>query len=217
MTQSSATGRLKIVFDAGVPTARWGPLFHVLRLEHPRLRLEWQPAGFPTRRRPLLDGADVGLFIEPPPDAGLSALTLDASPMAVIVAAGDRLADNAELRIADILDRPFPGSPNLHPEWASFWTLDEQRGGPPIWTADDVRSAKDGLEVIAAGRAVGTLPAWMAAGLAHPGVVAIPLHDGPPVRTRLIWRSPSDNPIVDPLVDLAAAWTGDGRPARTRP
>src|SRR3954469_24426827 len=99
MTAGDATGQLRIVFDAGMPTARWGPLFHVFRLEHPDLRLEWQPTGFPIRGRALLDGADAGLFLEPPPEAGHGALTLDASPMVVIVAAGDRLAHNTELRV----------------------------------------------------------------------------------------------------------------------
>jgi DNA-binding transcriptional LysR family regulator len=211
MTAQGVTREVKIVFDARLPTARWGPLFHVFRLEHPDVRLEWQPIGLPIRGRSLLDGADVGLFIEPPSEAGSSALTLDVSPMAVLVAAGDRLAHSTELRVAEILDRPFPGGPNLNPEWASFWALDEQRGAPAPRTDDDVRTAEDGLEVIAAGRAIGTLPSWMVDGLPHPGVIALPLIDGPPVRTRLVWRSHSDDPDVDALVDLATVWTRDRR------
>jgi DNA-binding transcriptional LysR family regulator len=183
-------------------------------MEHPDLLLEWQPTGFPIRGHSLLDGADAGLFVEPPPEAGRSAFTLDVSPMVVIVAAGDPLAHNTELRVADILDRPFPGGPSLNPEWTSFWTLEEQRRGPATCTADDVKSADDVLEVIAAGRAIGT---WMAEGLAHPGVIALPLRDGPQVRTRLVWHSHTDNPIVDALLDLATVWTGDGRRTRTRP
>ena len=66
MTGRGATRQLRIVFDARLPTARWGPLFHVFRLEHPDLRLEWQPTGFPIRGRSLLEGADAGLFVEPP-------------------------------------------------------------------------------------------------------------------------------------------------------
>jgi DNA-binding transcriptional LysR family regulator len=218
MTARGATRRLRIVFDAGMPTARWAPLFHVFRLEHPDLHLEWQPTGFPIRGRSVLEGADAGLFVEPPPETGRSALTLDVSAMAVLVAAGDRLAHHTELRVADILDRPFPGGPSLNPEWTSFWTLDEQRGAPATRTADDVKSTTHGLEVIAAGRgAIGTLPTWMAAGLAHPGVIALPLRDGPPVRTRLVWHSHPANPIVDALVDLATAWTRDGRGTRTGP
>jgi DNA-binding transcriptional LysR family regulator len=210
MTARGTTRTLKIVFHAGMPQARWGPLFHVFRLEHPGVRLEWQPTGFPIRGRSLLEGADAGLFIEPPPEEGRNALTLDVSPMVVILATGDRLAHNTELRVADILDRPFPGGPNLDPEWISFWTLDEHRGGPATCTDDDVKSAEDGLEVIAAGRAIGTLPAWMADGLAHPGVITLPLRDGPPVRTRLVWHSQRDDPIVDALLELASAWTRDG-------
>lgn len=142
MTARDVTRQLRIVFDAGMPTARWAPLFHVFRLEHPDLHLE-----------------------------------CDVSPMVVIVAAGERLAHHTELRVADILDRPFPGGPNLNPEWTSFWTLDEQRGAPATRTADDVKSATDGFGVIAAGRAIGTLPTWMADGLAHPGVIALPLRE----------------------------------------
>jgi hypothetical protein len=216
MTARGATRQLKIAFDARLPTARWGPLFHVFRLEHPDLLLEWQPIGFPTRGHPLLEGAHAGLSVEPPPEPGLSALTLDVSPMAVIVAVGDRLARQTELRVLDILDRPFPGGANLNPEWTSFWTLDAQRGCSATCTDDDVRTAEDGLEVIAAGRAIGTLPASIADGLAHPGVIALPLRDGPPVRTRLVWNSNHDNPILDALLDLATAWTRDGRPTRTR-
>jgi DNA-binding transcriptional LysR family regulator len=118
--------------------------------------------------------------------------------------------------VADILDRPFPGGPSLSPEWTSFWTLDEQRGRPATRTRDDVKTAQDGLEVIAAGRAIGTLPTPIADALAHPGVIAIPLGDGPPVRTRLVSHSHPDNPLVDALLDLATAWTHAPRRPGTR-
>src|ERR1700710_2589269 len=107
-----------------LPMARWGTLFHVLTLERPGLRLAWQPTGFPTRNRHLLEGADVGLFLEPPEEPGIAALTLGVSRICVVMAAGHRLArGNHELRVADVLDQPFPGHPDLHPEWAAFWSL----------------------------------------------------------------------------------------------
>jgi hypothetical protein len=37
--------------------------------------------------------------------------------------------------------------------------------------------------------------------LAHPGVVALPLRDGSPVQTRLLWHSDDGNPIIRSLVD----------------
>jgi DNA-binding transcriptional LysR family regulator len=202
---------LKVAFDAW-PLGRWAPLFHVLRLERPDLRLQWRWSGFPIRERPLLDSADVGLFVQPPQEAGLSALTIETSQMHVLMAVGHRLAQQDELRVADILDQPFPGGPNLHPEWRAFWTLDEQRGGPAPVTDDRVESPEEALAVVASGAAIATIPATTAGALPHPGAIAIPLTDGPPVATRLVWPSDSDNPTVHCLTELAAAMTSNERP-----
>jgi DNA-binding transcriptional LysR family regulator len=114
---------LTVAFEERLPAAHWGPLFHVLRLERPELRLEWRAAPFPTLDRSLLEGADVGLFVAPPEEEGLQALTLTTSPMVVVMAAGHRLARSHELRVADILDERFPGCAGLHPQWRAFWTL----------------------------------------------------------------------------------------------
>jgi DNA-binding transcriptional LysR family regulator len=206
---------LRVAYDA-LPLSRWGPLFHVLRQEHPDMHLQWRRMGFPTWERLLLETADVGLFVAPPREPGLSALTIESSPMLVLMAVGHPLAQHQELRVADILDQPFPGGPTLHPQWRAFWTFDEQRGGPPQLTDDQVQNAADGLRVVASGRAIAAIPATIADSLPHPGVIAIPLRDGPPVPTRLVWRSNDDNPIVRSLIELAAAMTQNGRPDSRR-
>jgi DNA-binding transcriptional LysR family regulator len=213
-TTHQEEARVRIRYEERLPQARWGALFHVFRLEQPGVVLDWRPNGFPTREHSLLEGADVGLFMEPPPEPGLGALTLESSPMMVLVGAGHPLANSGELRVADILDQPFPGAPSLHPEWVAFWTLVQQRGGPSAHTDDDVRTAAHGLEVVAAGRAIATLPASVAGGLEHPGVIALPLCDGPMVTTRLVWHATDDNPLVRALVELAGAWTRADRPLR---
>jgi DNA-binding transcriptional LysR family regulator len=210
--------QLKVAFDAFLPVGRWAPMFHVLCLERPALRLAWRAVPFPARDRPLLDGADAGLFVAPPPETGLDALTIDTSPMAVSLAVGHRLARAEGLAVADILDEPFLGGPTLHPQWLAFWTLDERRGGPPRLLDEPVHDARRAVEVVASGRAIATVAAWMGDGLAHPGVITIPLRDGPPVHTRLVWRSGDRNANVHALVDLAAAWSAlrpDGGDADT--
>jgi DNA-binding transcriptional LysR family regulator len=215
LSESSAVSgmtQLRVAFDAHIPHARWGPLFHVFCLEQPGVRLAWRSVGFPVHGRSLLDAADVGVFLHPPPEDGLGALTLDVSPMVVLMAAGHRLARDG-LNVADVLDEPFPGAPNLDSAWTAFWTLDEQRGGPARRTDDDVASVAEALEVVAAGRAIATVPAWVASGLAHPGVVSLALRDGPPVSTRLLWRADEDNQLVRGLIDLALAWTRRDGPA----
>jgi DNA-binding transcriptional LysR family regulator len=204
---------LKVAFDAFLPVARWAPLFHVLCLEQPGVELAWQPLGFPTTHRPLLDGADVGLFAEPPPEAGLDTLTIETGPMAVTVAVGHRLARHDGLTVAEILDEPFVDSPDLHPQWRAFWTLDQQRGRRAAAASADGRvlSGARGAEIVASGTAIATVPAWAADGLAHPGVIAVPLLDGPEVHTRLVWRAGDGNPMVRAVVDLATAWTATRR------
>jgi DNA-binding transcriptional LysR family regulator len=202
---------LRIAFDARLPTARFGALFQVICLEQPDVRLEWQPHGFPTRGQSRLADADVGLFVAPAPEPGLSVLTIETSPMMVAMAVGHRLGRLPELRVADILEEPFPGGPDLHAEWFAFWTLDERRGGPPRLSDDRVENAEQGLEVVAAGRAIATLPASLADGVAHPGVVAAPLSDGPSVPTCLVWRSDEENAAVHALIELATAMSGTRR------
>jgi DNA-binding transcriptional LysR family regulator len=208
MPGGTSVMRLRVAFEGGLPVGRFGLLFHVLCLEQPATRLEWTALGFPTRSGMLLDGADVGLFTSPPLTAGLSAVTLDEAPMFVAMAVGHPLAGRGELRVADILDQPFPGGPDLHPEWRAFWTLDAARGGPPKLCGEDVANAEEGLALVVSGRAIATVARWVPDGLAHPGVIAVPLVDGPSVAARLVWRSDDDRPIVRGLVDLACAWTG---------
>ena len=216
MSAHSDAARVTIRFEAHLPHAQWGPLFHVFRLEQPHVSLRWRACGFPARDRSLLDGADAGLFLEPPLTPGLSGLTLATSPMVVIVPAGHRLAGHDVLSITDILAEPFPGAPSRDPHWTAFWGLDGHRGGPPRCTDDDVTSAHEGLEVVASGRAIATAAASVASGLSHPGVLALQLTNPPDVRTRLVWRTRDDNPVVRSLVDLARAWTGgaDGDESR---
>jgi DNA-binding transcriptional LysR family regulator len=212
-TVSVVTRPLRVVFES-LPLARWGPLFHLLRVEQPDARLQWQAVGFPTVDRPLLAGADVGLFVAPPPEPDVRTLTIETSQMAVAMAAGHRLAFSPELTVADVLDEPFPWGPSLNPHWRAFWTLDDRRGGPPTLTEDDVRNAEQALDVVAEGRAIVTTAASLANGLPHPGVVALGLVDGPPVATRLVWRTETEHPALGRLVDLALAMTTDvGRSA----
>src|SRR4051812_18457309 len=162
----SAMPTLRVAFDA-LPLARWGSLFHVLLLERPGIRLEWLPREFPRDDQALLEGADVGLFVEPPLDPGLDALSVGSSPMVVLMAAGHPLARHHELRVADVLGDPFLDAPHLHREWKAFWSLDAYRGGPPQATQLGGQHLQSAITAIARGDAIGTFPASLADGLPH--------------------------------------------------
>ena len=198
--------QLTIAFDAFLPVARWGPLFHVLCLEHPRLTLAWQPVGLPTLRRSPLDNAEAGLLVEPLAGPGLDSLTIDSSPMVAVMPVGHPLARHHDISAADILDEQFLDVQGLDPRWRAIWTLDQRRRAPAKLIAPPVTDAGAGLAAIASGAAIATVPEWAANGLNHPGVVSVALRDGPSVATRLVWHDNDDNPTVRALIDLAAAW-----------
>jgi DNA-binding transcriptional LysR family regulator len=199
---------VRVGFLSGFPVARWGPLFHVLCLERPGLRITWLPLPFPREDAPLLGDADVGLFLQPPRRPGLATLTLDVSPMVAVMAVGHPLARHYEPSVAEVIGARFPRvDASLDRDWAAFWTLDAQRGGPPATADPEVGSMAEALEVVVSGAAIATTAAWVADGLPHPGVVTLPLRDAPPVETCLVWRSDDDRPVIAALVDLARAWT----------
>src|SRR4051812_47111542 len=201
---------LRVAFDA-LPLARWGSLFHVLLLERPGIRLKWMAREFPPDDQPLLDGADVGLFVEPPLDPGLGALTVGSSPMVVVMPAGHRLARHHELRVADVLAEPFFDAPHLNREWRAFWSLDAYRGGPPPATRLGAENLQSAITAIAGGDAIGTFAASLADGLPHPGVIWLPLIDGPMVATRLVWRAGDGHPVIRTLIDIARDMFGHTR------
>jgi DNA-binding transcriptional LysR family regulator len=186
-----------------LPVAKLATLFHILVLERPDVRIEWLRRGFPLQDEPLLGDADVALLPEPPLDDGLEAMTIGVSRMVVIVAAGHPLTLlDRGLEVADVLDQPFLDGRRLHRGWRSFWTLDAQRGGPAVGVGD-VEEPDAALDLLAGGHAIATFPASLADGLSHPGVVAVPLVDGPPVRTMLVWRGGEEHEVVEHLLDIA--------------
>ena len=196
---------LTIAFDAFLPVARWGPLFHVLCLEQPLLTLEWRPVRFPAVGRSPLDDAEVGLLVEPLVGPGLDSLTIDSSPMAAIMAVGHPLAGQDEISVADILDELFLDIQGLDPRWRAIWTLTIPRRA-----REAHRAARGGRRRGTGGDRVGRRDRHGARigreRPAPPGLVSAALRDGPSVATRLVWRSNDDNPIVRALIELAAAW-----------
>ena len=191
-----------MAFDP-LPVARFGSLFDVLTREQPDVRLEWMPVAFPRHDRSPLDGADVGLFVEPQLEPGLHSLAIDVSRMVVVMAVGHRLARHHELRVAEVLDESFVDSAAAHPAWRAFWTLDARRGGAPPRSAVEISDFAQAIEAVAAGRAIATFSESLAEGLPHPGLISLPLVDGPEVTLRLVWRAGERNPAVQALVEIA--------------
>ena len=199
-----ANGRGLVVGYIGAPLGRWAPIFERLSREHPGADVTWQPLDFPRTGRDPLEGADVGLMTEPPEHPGLQLLVLHREPRSAVLPVGHPLAGRDELRVADLLDQTFVAcDASADPGWMGFWRLDEERGARARLTDRRAPDSAAGLDMIAAGEAVGTAQVSFAAAIAHPGVVCRPIVDARPARLALVWREANDNPLVDAVVAIA--------------
>jgi DNA-binding transcriptional LysR family regulator len=188
----------------GQPLGRWAPLFHRLCSEHPAAHVSWQRLGFPREGQAPLDGVDVALLTAPTPHPGLATLVLQRDPVVVMMGAGHPLAERQELKVADVLDETFlAADPSVDRRWNSVWSLDRERGGPAVVTDENIATAEEGADLVAAGRAIATATASLGAAYPHPGIVTIPLADADPVPICLVWQEQHPNPLVDALVAIA--------------
>lgn len=122
---------------------------------------------------------DVSFLRTPVVDSRLQLTALFQEPRYAVVPAGSELAKASSLSVTDLLDQPFAvageGAPR---EWASFWSLDENRGSPSR-VGGDVKSIPESLATVAYCNAVDTYPASATRCFSHPRVTYIPLNDAP--------------------------------------
>ena len=139
----------------------------------------------------------------------------------VLAAKSHRLGRRSELTVAEVLDETFIRSdPAVDPGWASNWSLDEHRGGPPPNVTDKASPTTHGtIATIASGAAISTAPASQAAPIANalPGVVAIPLRDARPMVLSLVGRKDRRNPLVKALREVARTLVEQREPSLLQP
>jgi DNA-binding transcriptional LysR family regulator len=78
-------------------------------------------------------------------------------PRALLVPLDHRLAGKESVTLDDIADEPLPRV--LDPDWNAFWRIDPRPDGSRAPDGPLVAAVEDKLEVIAAGEAVGIVPA----------------------------------------------------------
>jgi DNA-binding transcriptional LysR family regulator len=193
-----------VVGYVGVPMGRWAEIFDRLSRTQPGVRVSWQALDFPRIGRDLLEGTDIALVAEPTEHPDLGILVLHQERLAAVMPAGHPLAEREELRVADLLDETFiAGDATTDPVWQEFWHLDKERGGPAKLSERRAHGSAEGLETVAAGKAIGTVQESLARALPHPGVVSRPIVDARPARLALVWDKEHENPLVDVVVDIA--------------
>ena len=164
-----------------------------------------------------LAGADVAICHRPPWHAQLEAETLWEEPRALLLPVSHRLATRRALAVADVINERFPSChPSVDPEWMSFWSLDDHRGGPPANVSPDAPA--NSMELVAAltaGSAISALPLTVAQTIAAvaPRLVAVPLRDAVSAVCTLVWQLPSRNPLANAFVEAARSAVSERTPA----
>lgn len=122
---------------------------------------------------------DLAFMRTPILDSRLELIPLFEEPLVAVVSNKSELSDAKELSIEDLLDQPFAVAAEGAPrEWASFWSLDENRGSPSR-VGGTVKTIYESLSTVAYCNAVDTYPATATRQYSHPGVTYVPLRDAP--------------------------------------
>ncbi|HWX95925.1 MAG TPA: LysR substrate-binding domain-containing protein [Solirubrobacteraceae bacterium] len=201
-------GTLEFGFLGAPPRIHTPALFEALGEKHPDIAVSYRELQFPSSEpASWLNEVDVALSHRPPADAGIWVHVLRSEPRVALVPNSHPLATRGELTVADVLDETFIGfHPSIESWWAGFWSLVDHRGAPPPHvTADRVSNSQEFFVMIAAGRAITTVPACHAELIvrAVSSVVAIPLSDADPSVLVLAGRVDRRNTLVEALITVA--------------
>ncbi len=191
-----------------------GPLARFTQ-EHPDIDISYHELPFPGRSSTRwLAEVDIAVTHLPPPDENVWTQLVRVEPRAVLAPKGHPLAKRDSVTVADVLDEAFIGyHPDVDPEWAGFWSLDEHRGGPPReLTPDHAANPQEVLAALAVRGAITTVPSSSAALLLNvlTGIAAVPLEDASPAAFVLAGRRDRPHPLVEEFVAFARPRTPTG-------
>jgi LysR family transcriptional regulator, hydrogen peroxide-inducible genes activator len=125
---------------------------------------------------------DVGVMALPIRDERLHVEKLFAEPLVVALPASHRLAERAEVRLADVLDEPFILLDDVHCFGDQVLSLCRRGGAEPkvVCRGEQIATL---LGMVAAGQGVSVVPEMAAVGDAHPGRVYRPMAKPAATRT----------------------------------
>lgn len=180
---------------------------------HPHVDLLYRELPFPSLpTASWLSEVDVAVCHRPHAEADVWMQRLRREGRTVLASKTHALADRTELRVADVMEETYIGfHPDVDPEWAGFWSLDDHRGGPPPQvTRDRVANAQEVLASLPGRGAITTVPSSVARVILNvlSAVVAIPLLDADPCEIVFAGRTDRRSAQVAALL----AFSARGRP-----
>jgi DNA-binding transcriptional LysR family regulator len=204
----SAEGTLEFGFVGSPPGLDSPGQIRAFADAHPGIDFRYRELPFPTlpTSRWIAD-VDIAVCHAPPPDEGVWEHPVRRESRAVLAPKQHHLAARDAVSVADVLDETFIGlHPDVAPEWAGFWSLDDHRGGPPrSRTQDRAANPHEVLAALAVRDAITTVPSSVAAVLLNvlSGIVTVPVTDGAPCTIMLVGHADRRNPLVASVLAFA--------------
>jgi DNA-binding transcriptional LysR family regulator len=198
-------GALRVGFQTSVA----GPLYQVtvgrFNARHPgwTVELKLRPWSDPTAG--LLDGtSDVAFVWLPiPGQERLERRTLWTEPRHVALWCTHPLAEQAELRISDLLDEPFVALPPAAGSMRDHWLATEERDGHPVRIGAHAETPDETFEAVAAKQGVALISAGNAQVYSRPAIVTRPVVDISEAEFAIVWRAGDERRIVRDFAEAA--------------
>jgi DNA-binding transcriptional LysR family regulator len=140
--------------------------------------------------------ADLAIVWLPFEDEGLVCDRLFDDHRMAVLAADHPLAARETLAVGDLLAEPMCWVEGVDPVAGAFWTLDEQRGGPPLIGAE-VTGFEDMFAAVRAGSAFAAIPGSIAERLSFPDVAVREVAGLPPATVAICRRGGPEDPRVE--------------------
>ena len=151
---------------------------------------------------------DLAIVWLPVREDGLSVHALFDDPRMAVLASEHVLAARERLAVEDLLGEPMCWVEGVDPEAGAFWTLDEQRGGPPRVGAS-VTGFHDMFAAVRTGLAVVCVPASIATTLPWDDVAVREVAGLPGATVAVCHRADADDPLVHAFAATARAVCAD--------
>jgi DNA-binding transcriptional LysR family regulator len=201
------SGHMDVGYVGPPPLINAPELFRPFTENHPEASVSFREIRFPyTPTSAWLEEVDVAFTHSPASEPGVRIQPIRREPRAIVAPHTHPLADQAELRVSDVLDDVFLAyDPDVQPAWAGFHSLDDHRGAPARLTSNQARTPPEMLAMVASRQGIAAVPLSDARVIERVlrGVVAIPLVDADPAVLSISWREDDHNPLLRALTALA--------------
>ena len=207
-TAAGRTGRLRVGLAATASLDLTPLALRAFAEAVPGAEVSVQDIRFDDPSGGVRDGTtDVAIIWTPLDETGLEVEQLTEEPRRIVMSRDHRLADAPQLTVEDVLGEPFPVSDSTDPVYERFWTLAEERGGPPD-PAVRITGQDELLVGARSGRLIAAMPQALVHQIPFDDIVAREVEGLRPAGVGCCRLAGNDNPLVEAFVQAVRQAAG---------